>query len=113
MNVLSSQEPSTRIEDPPKIVGKVRPVEEEVILQPIILRVSNKHNVYSISKLKQQKLLTHKEFLSRYADHPKPVHVCFDEEVPSEDMMLQKSKLITAYNVGLGCWYIVIPDETC
>ena len=110
MSLLSSLELSTRIESQKDVV-RVASIGDTVLLQPIILRFSNKHNVYSISKLKPQKLLSEKEFLSKYADYPRLVSVCFDEEVLSDEMMFQKSELITAYNFGLGCWYIVIPHK--
>lgn len=96
-----------------KTTNEIHSKERKVILQPITLRFSNEHNIYSVSKLKPRKLLNYRDFLSRYADHPRLVRICFfDEEPSSEDMMLQKSRLITAYNFGLGCWHIVIPDES-
>jgi hypothetical protein len=83
-----------------------------VILQPIVMRVPNKYGIYSPSKLRPKKEVSYREFLLRYADHARIVRVCFQEELTSEKKMFQHSKLITAYNFGLGCWYVVtLPAE--
>ena len=77
-----------------------------VTLQPIVKRIPNSLNVYFPSKLRPKKEISYADFLSRYAQNPKGIHVCF-EEAPSIDEMIQKSKYATAYNFGLDCWYIL------
>lgn len=77
-----------------------------VTLQPIVKRIPNNFNVYFPSKLRPKKEISYEEFLSRYAQHPTGIYVCFLES-PSVDEMIQKSKYVTAYNFGLDCWYII------
>jgi hypothetical protein len=77
-----------------------------VILQPITMRIPNCHGVYSPSQLRPPKVVSYREFLSRYANHPRRIQVCFDE-TPSPATIVERSDPITAYSFGLDCWYIV------
>jgi hypothetical protein len=77
-----------------------------VILQPIAMRIPNSQGVYSPNKLEPQKEMRYEEFLSRYADNPRKIRVCFNETL-SLDILLREAKLVTAYSFGLDCWYIV------
>lgn len=85
--------------------------ERVVILQPIAMRIPNRQGIYSPSKLKPKKEVSYKEFLARYADHPRKIRICF-VETPSPDMLLQRSEFITAYGNELDCWYIVTSNGT-
>jgi hypothetical protein len=106
MNLLPPLELSTGVEGRPKTVAKNQVTEKIVILQPITMKIPNKYGIYSPSKLSPQKEINYSEFLSKYADRPKKIRVCFDE-APSPDTILQRSEFITAYGYGLDCWYIV------
>ncbi|MFN8458974.1 MAG: hypothetical protein U0401_30705 [Anaerolineae bacterium] len=79
-----------------------------VILQPITMRIPNRHGVYSPSKFRAKKEIRYEEFLEQYADHSRRIRVCFDE-TPSSTTIFQRSELITAYGSGLDCWYIIEP----
>lgn len=79
---------------------------DTVILQPVVMRIPNRHGIYSPSKFTPKKEISYEKFLSRYADHPRRIRICFDE-IPSPDTLLQKSELVTAYGFGLDCWYII------
>lgn len=83
--------------------------EEVVILQPVAMRIPNRHGVYSPSKLKPKKKISYEEFLSYYADYPIKIRICFDE-TPSSATIFQRSALVTAYSSSLDCWYTV---ESC
>lgn len=83
--------------------------EGTIVLQPLAMRFPNRHGIYSPSKLEPTKELSYDEFLARYADYPRKVRVCFDE-APSSTTLRQNSELVTAYGVGLDCWYIVVSN---
>jgi hypothetical protein len=91
---------------PVEVTEKIYIKNDVVILQPITMRFPNCHGVHSLSKLKTQKEVSYKEFLTRYADRPRKIRICFDE-IPSPDTLLQQSEFITAYGYELDCWYIV------
>ena len=84
--------------------------KEAVVLQPIAMRIPNRYGVYSPSRLRPPKTMLYAEFLSRYADYPLKIRVCFDE-TPVYDTLLQNSRWVTAYGAGLDCWYIVASDS--
>ena len=83
-----------------------------VILQPVTMRIPNSTGVYSPSQLRPVKEISYQEFLTRYADHPIGIWVCFDE-TPSSSTILERSVLTTAYGIGLDCWYIVEAHYGC
>lgn len=89
-----------------KTVGKIRPQNGIVILQPVAMRIPNSHGVYSPSKLRSKKAMSYEEFLARYANHPRAIRICFDE-TPSSATIFERSESITAYGLGLDCWYII------
>jgi hypothetical protein len=89
-----------------KTLGKMRPENGMVILQPVAMRVPNSHGVYSPSKLRSKKAMSYEEFLAQYANHPRAIRICFDE-TPSSTTIFERSELITAYGLGLDCWYII------
>jgi hypothetical protein len=89
-----------------KIVGKIHPENGIVVLQPVAMRVPNSHSVYSPSKLRSPEAVSYEEFLARYANHPRAIRICFDE-TPSSTTIFERSELITAYGLGLDCWYII------
>jgi hypothetical protein len=96
---------------PVSTAGQSHPKGGIVILQPITMRIPNSHGVYSPSKLRPPKLISHEEFLSRYANHPKGMRVCFDETL-SPATIFERSELITAYGFGLDCWYIIVSHHS-
>lgn len=83
---------------------------DTITLHPLTMRIFNSHGVYFPSKLRPKKVISYEDFLSKYADYPIKMRVCFDE-VPSSTTMLFRSKLITAYGLGLDGCYIVISDK--
>lgn len=83
-----------------------RRIKRKVILQPISMRIPNNEGIYFRSKIRPLKEIAYEEFLSKYADHPQGIRVCFDETLSWSDS-IQESELITAYGYGLDCWYIV------
>jgi len=76
-------------------------------LQPVAMRVPNRHHIYAPSKLASRKTIPYHEFLARYADHPRQIRICFAETYVVDEM-LQQSEWLTAYSFGLDCWYIVV-----
>jgi hypothetical protein len=79
---------------------------KSVVLQPVAMRFPNRHNIYSPSKLRPKRQISYEEFLTRYADYPRKILVCFDES-PCSTVTLERSELITAYGFGWDCWYVV------
>ncbi len=92
---------------PLKDIGETAIKERTVVLQPVAMVIPNRHCVYSPSRLRSPKEISYAEFLTRYADHPHKMRVCFDE-VPSAKTVLCRSETVTAYGNGLDCWYIVV-----
>ena len=80
--------------------------ERVVVLQPVTMRIPNCHNIYCPSKLMPKRHVPYEEFIVRYAPEPRNIRICFDETY-SLDTMIENSVMVTAYNCGLGCWYIV------
>ena len=68
--------------------------------------IPNSYNIYSPSKLIPKREVSYSEFISRYAEEPRSIQVCF-EDTCCEDILIKNSHQVTAYNCGLGCWYIV------
>jgi hypothetical protein len=91
----------------PEVAGQIRTQEGMVILQPVTMRIPNRHSVYSPSRLRPRKKVSYDEFLVRYANHPHGIRICFDE-TPSPATIFERSELVTAYGYGLDCWYIVV-----
>jgi hypothetical protein len=71
------------------------------------MRIPNSYDVYSLSQLRPLVVVSDKEFLARYANHPVGVRVCFDE-APIPATIVQRSEFVTAYGFGLDCWYVVV-----
>ena len=107
---LSNSNSVTTQTDPFEYIDRSHLEKDVVILQPITMRIPNNYDIYFPSKLRSKKEINYEEFLLRYADTPKKVRVCFDIS-PSLNAILQNSRIITAYNFGLDCWYIVVPDN--
>jgi hypothetical protein len=84
----------------------IQPKRGTVILQPVAMRIPNSHGVYSPSQLKPLRIVSYEEFLTLYATHPRGIRVCFDES-PTLTTILEQSELLTAYGLGLDCWYVV------
>lgn len=80
-----------------------------VILQPITIRIPNRQGIYSPSKLRPKITMNYERFLSRYADYPRKIRVCLDEN-PASATLFQRSVLVTAYGFGRDGWYIVVSD---
>ena len=80
--------------------------DQVVNLQPLAMRLPNRHGIYCPSRFEPKKAITYHEFLKNYADHPRRMRVCFDEN-PTSDTLLARSEIITAYGNGLDCWYCV------
>lgn len=89
------------------IADKPLSPQSKIILQPLAMRIPNRYNIYSASKLEPKKEISYEEFLSRYSDYPKNIRVCF-EETASVTALLQRSEWITAYGFGFDCWYVVM-----
>lgn len=85
------------------------PNKRIVILQPVVMRIPNSHNVYSLSQLRPKIEVNYEKFLSQYAKHPRGIRICFDEK-STPDTILQKAELVTAYGYCLDCWYIVVSN---
>jgi hypothetical protein len=73
----------------------------QVTLQPITMVIPTREAIYAPSRLKQPKVISDTEFLARYADHPRPILVSFEQDGKSNP------QTVTAYGYGLDCWYIV------
>jgi hypothetical protein len=86
---------------------KIQSEECIVTLQPLAMRIPNKYGIYAPSKLRPLKKISYEEFLSRYADYPRALRVCF-HEASSSQVLLEKSEWVTAYGFGLDCWYRII-----
>jgi len=86
--------------------GQSQPKDAVVTLQPIAMRIPNRHGIYSPSKIRPQKQISYEDFLSRFADYSRQIRVCFDEK-PASETLLANAHLVTAYGSGLDCWYIV------
>jgi hypothetical protein len=86
--------------------GEIMSKKDLIILQPVAMRVPNCQFVYSPSKLRPKKIISHEEFLARYANHSRKIRVCFDE-IPSSNTIFQRSKVVTAYGLDLYGWYII------
>ncbi|MCK6628332.1 MAG: hypothetical protein L6R45_24540 [Anaerolineae bacterium] len=84
--------------------------QKVVVLQPIAMKIPNRHGIYSLNKLKPKKEINYGEFLTEYSDRPRKIRVCFNE-VLSPSTILQQSEFVTAYGYGLDCWYIIEPPE--
>ncbi|MCB0163015.1 MAG: hypothetical protein KDI79_02240 [Anaerolineae bacterium] len=80
--------------------------EQVVNLQPLAMRLPNRFGIYCPSKFEPKKTMTYREFLKNYADHPRRMRVCFDEN-PTTETLLERSEVVTAYGSGLDCWYCV------
>jgi hypothetical protein len=91
-----------------EVTDELSPNGGAVTIHPLTMRIFNSYGVYFPSKLKPRKVISYDEFLSNYADYPIKMRVCFDE-VPSSATMLLRSKLVTAYGLGLDGCYIIIP----
>jgi len=81
-----------------------------VILQAVDMEIPNSQGVYFINNSRPKKKINYKTFLSRYADHPRRIRVCFDGS-PSANSLVERSERVTAYSSGLDCWYIVESDK--
>ena len=108
---MSSESPhgeSTRVSQiqPLGTADLVCPAERTVILQPIAMTIPNSHGVYSPSRLRPKQEISYKEFLVRYANQARGIRISFDE-TPSPATILKESQIVTAYSLGLDCWYIV------
>jgi len=87
-------------------VDQAHPNGGTVILQPVAMIIPNSHGVYSPSRLRLKKEISYKEFLARYANQAQGIWICFDKTA-SAGTIFQKSQFVTAYSLGLDCWYIV------
>jgi len=76
-------------------------MEKTIKLQPVAMRVPTSNFVYAISKLEKPQTLPMEKFLNRYADHSRQILVSFDEDGYSNPVG------VTAYGLGLDCWYII------
>ncbi len=90
--------------------NKINPREHLVTLQPVAMVIPNAHCVYSPSRIEPKKEISYDEFLTKYANHPRSIHVCFDEK-PSSTTVFERSEIVTAYGIGLDCWYIVVSPD--
>lgn len=108
---LFSAEGSSWISSQPESSARTDSEQRIVILQPIAMRIPNRHGVYSLDKLRPKKEINYREFLTEYSDQPRKIRVCFNE-VLSPSTILQQSEFVTAYGYGLDCWYIIEPPET-
>jgi|GEM_PF-1105235 len=76
-----------------------------ITLQPIAMITPNQQGIYAPSRLEQPKTIDYKQFLKKYADHPRPIKVSFEPDGKS------LPQVITAYGFGLDCWYIVSKNK--
>jgi hypothetical protein len=109
MSTLSSpnRPRSTPSTPQPEAARRIPTQDGIVILQPVAMRIPNRHSVYSPSRLRSRRKVSYDEFLARYANHPYAIRICFDE-TPSPATIFERSELLTAYGCGLDCWYIVV-----
>lgn len=74
-------------------------------LIPLAMIALSADCIYAPSRLRQPKEIETEEFIKRYADHPRRILVSFEADGLSEPQM------VTAYGVGLSCWWMVSLEE--
>jgi hypothetical protein len=72
-----------------------------ITLQPIAMLIPTSQCIYAPSRLREPLVIGYREFLTKFADHPRPALVSFEPDCKSSP------QAITSYGLGLDCWYIV------
>lgn len=80
-----------------------------VTLQPITITIFNNYGVYCFSKARKPKRIPYQEFVERHADSAISVRVCFDKN-PEAETLVERSRKVTAYVIGLGIPYILLDE---